>query len=82
MPYVVTPENGPATVWADGETARADVSCATCVHRERGPGAPRCAAFPDGIPLPILDGEVSHLEPIEGDRGIRYDVDPDALIPF
>lgn len=36
-------------------------------------GMPRCAAYPGGIPLPILAGDVAHDRPLPGDRGIRFE---------
>ena len=32
-----------------------------------------CAAFPSGVPLEILSGEVNHFLPYEGDNGIQYE---------
>jgi len=31
-----------------------------------------CAAFPNGIPEEILDGEFDHTQPHEGDHGLRF----------
>ena len=31
-----------------------------------------CDAYPNGIPLEILSGEVNHFLPYEGDSGIQY----------
>lgn len=33
----------------------------------------RCTAFPDGIPMDIWTGKVSHTEPYPGDGGIRFE---------
>lgn len=55
--------------------------CASCSRfspalsdwfEEEETGGPTCAAFPDGIPDPILYGEVDHREPYPGDRGLRW----------
>jgi hypothetical protein len=32
----------------------------------------KCKAFPDGIPLEIIEGKLDHTQPYEGDRGIRF----------
>lgn len=44
-----------------------------CIHfhhaNQRGA---TCAAFPSGIPEPILASEVLHDDPYPGDRGIRF----------
>jgi len=60
--------------------------CPFCKHYR---GALRCAAFPDGIPVSVLRGEVDHAAEVEGDGGIRFEegeptlddslVVPDAL---
>jgi hypothetical protein len=44
--------------------------CWTCKHAHPGP---TCAAFPGGIPGPILDGSEQHREPYPGDNGIQYE---------
>lgn len=58
--------------------------CMSCRHFDRitidpatGTGSPRCAAFPDGIPSSIFwDGRIDHRRPFAGDRGIRFEQDP------
>lgn len=32
-----------------------------------------CKAFPKGIPQPIADDEIKHIEPYPGDNGIQYE---------
>jgi len=32
-----------------------------------------CSAYPGGIPLGILAGEMDHRKPQKGDRGIQYE---------
>ena len=45
--------------------------CFTCQHWDpENPG--HCAAFPNGVPGPILRGDHDHVEPYPGDAGIRY----------
>jgi hypothetical protein len=50
-------------------------SCAFCKHELRESPLPgrRCSAFPDGIPLDILNGKNWHVEPYPGDNGILYE---------
>jgi hypothetical protein len=31
-----------------------------------------CAAFPEGIPIPVLTNEWDHRHPLDGDHGIQY----------
>ena len=54
-------------------------SCGNCRHWQ---GGFVCAAYPEGIPFPIMSGAVSHEISREGDGGIVYErVDP-AIRPF
>jgi hypothetical protein len=44
--------------------------CHTCTHiRKQG----KCDAFPDGIPLNILVGNLIHNRPLPGDHGIQFE---------
>lgn len=49
--------------------------CLTCVHLREGN---TCDAFPSGIPLDIWTGEFDHTQEHEGDKGVRYEKDPDV----
>jgi hypothetical protein len=49
--------------------AKMSEECATCEHRRVGT---TCKAFPQGIPAPILNGEVSHKQPYAGDGGTQW----------
>lgn len=54
------------------------VSCHDCKHHNSSNWLV-CSAFPDGIPLPIQSGEISHIEPVEGDHGIQFEPSEDFL---
>ena len=43
--------------------------CDLCEHRQ---GIDTCAAYPQGIPVEILIGDVDHRQPYAGDRGIVF----------
>lgn len=52
--------------------------CALCKHfhpesRIADDYTPRCDAFPDGLPMPIWNGENKHTKPYPGDGGILFD---------
>jgi len=44
--------------------------CFGCVHLKEWP---YCAAFPDGIPRVVRDGEDLHLQHIDGDHGLKFE---------
>jgi hypothetical protein len=44
--------------------------CPTCKHYRLNK---QCAAFPDGIPTPILLGQHDHTDPWPNDGGIRWE---------
>ena len=52
----------------EGEISLVVAQCSTCA-RFRPDGS--CEAF-DVIPDAILDNEVSHMQPYEGDNGLTY----------
>jgi hypothetical protein len=41
----------------------------------RPSGGLACAAFPESIPAPLLDGQADHRKPYPGDQGIRFEPD-------
>lgn len=43
--------------------------CGTCIHWKDGRV---CAAYPNGMPDEIWNGDVDHRRPYPGDRGIQY----------
>ncbi len=45
--------------------------CINCRHSFVGKAG--CAAFPDGIPMAILDGKIMHRAPYPGDNGIQFE---------
>ena len=50
--------------------------CLACQRlRRRWRGRLACAAFPEGIPSPLLDASADHRESYPGDRGIRFEPD-------
>lgn len=60
-------------------TSIAPPICAVCSHRIGSLLDPKCAAFPAGIPRPILMSEADHRKPFEGDLGIQFSpVDAEA----
>lgn len=42
-------------------------------HYDKMEGPLTCDAFPDRIPLEILEHDVLHYEPFEGDGGIQFE---------
>lgn len=51
--------------------------CYFCEHAFEGEGW-KCSAFPDGVPRKIVDWTSDHREPIKGDRGIQFRMNPTA----
>jgi len=46
--------------------------CTYCTHLTSGPEQ-KCAAFPDGIPKDIWNGDNKHKKPVPGDHGIQFE---------
>jgi len=44
--------------------------CPLCAHYV---GDLSCEAFPDGIPVAILQGDYDHSDPYPGDNGIQFE---------
>lgn len=63
-------------------TLRKPSLCDACkrLRRDYDKG-PVCAAFPEGIPEPILVGGFDHRNPFPGDHGVRFVRDPDVPLP-
>jgi hypothetical protein len=49
--------------------------CTSCLWLH--PTENMCQAFPDGVPIAILESRVDHRRPVEGDHGIQFEQDPD-----
>ncbi len=66
---------------ASGRTGPEFLGCLFCRHLDPQ-NFPHCAAYPDGIPLPILAGDVPHDRALPGDHGIQFEPgdDPDAVL--
>lgn len=55
-------------IWKSGDLVVA--ACVTCKHKRDGA---TCIAFPDGIPVEILNGSNRHVSPVGGDHGIQFE---------
>ena len=51
--------------------------CLECRYYQ---GLSRCDAYPDHIPSEIFAGLHDHRKPYPGDKGIRWEPDPELLI--
>ena len=47
--------------------------CSLCRHLIEKGHPSRCRAFPDAIPAAIASGQVSHRQPVKGDRGLQWE---------
>ena len=56
-----------------GEWATAkEPTCMGCKHRSEVDPA-MCLAYPSGIPIEILMGDVDHTKPYKGDHGVQFE---------
>lgn len=44
--------------------------CSNCKHLESNQSNYSCAAFPKGVPMPFLSGDLPHTEVIDGQVGL------------
>jgi hypothetical protein len=56
-----------------------DHQCAECRHAT---GGAKCVAFPEGIPVEIIDERHDHRQPYPGDNGIRFEPLPGRRHPL
>ena len=49
------------------------VKCEECKHIRYDKDYPTCDAFPEGIPIDIFSGEVSHDKSYDGDNGVHFE---------
>lgn len=54
-----------------------DYGCLACVHYQSK--TTTCRAFPERIPLEVAGGQVSHLDPLDGDHGVHFAPKPEFL---
>jgi len=49
--------------------------CMWCTHlrQDKTDWPPACDAYPHGIPEPIMDSDVDHRQPYDGDGGIQFE---------
>ena len=52
------------------DTRSTGSQCAGCIFKMAGKQL--CVAFPRGIPADIITGRFDHIQPHEGDGGIRF----------
>jgi hypothetical protein len=58
------------TTWSHTLKYQHISQCVHCAHKQ--PGGATCAAFPQGIPRPILENRHDHSLPYPGDHNIRF----------
>jgi hypothetical protein len=59
---------GERLLWQDGNFKLSQ--CVFCAHK--APSGATCAAYPEGIPLPIVRNQVDHRKSIYGDDNIHF----------
>lgn len=61
------------------KTQKTFYKCDICIHYN-GQYTGTCKAFPKGIPFIISMGQISHIKPYKGDRGIQFEKSKDGKI--
>lgn len=69
---------GERLLWRDGDFRISQ--CAFCAHKS--PDDATCAAFPGGIPVPILRNQVDHRKAHYGDGRKRFELATGTEIAF
>ncbi len=55
--------------------------CFDCVHfHSNNVNLMTCDAFPEKIPVAIVDSEADHHDPYPGDHGIQFEKKPSAVV--
>lgn len=56
--------------------------CMFCKRYDKSSDALSCTAFPDGIPMTIIQSSVDHRKAVDGDHGLRFDPIDDKAVSY